>query len=78
MKTLSSYIKEELNCLEFEIRENEEEYVIYNSDPDNKQIGQALQKLYNKTFKEKLNSLTREQILTYLKEGKLEVDGVEI
>lgn len=46
--TLSSYIKEELNCLDFEIRENEEEYVIYNTDPDHREMGQALKKLYTK------------------------------
>ena len=45
---MSSYIKDELNCLDFEIRENEEEFVIYNADPDHKEMGGALKKLYTK------------------------------
>lgn len=34
--------------------------------------------MYTGAFKQKLSSLTRDQILEYLKEGKLVVDGVEL
>ena len=77
MKTLSSYIKDELNCLEFEILDNEEDYVVYNALPDHKEIGSVLKKLYTKDLKEKLNKLTREEIVTYLTTGKVTIDGVE-
>jgi hypothetical protein len=78
LKTLSSYIKDELNCLDFEINENEEEYVIYNTQPDHKEIGGALKKLYTKELKEKLTQLTREEVVQYLKNGKVTVHGQEI
>lgn len=75
LKTISSYIKDELNCLDFEINENEEEYVIYNTQPDHKEIGGALKKLYSKELKEKLTQLTREEVVQYLKNGKVTVHG---
>lgn len=78
LNTLSSYIKDELNCLEFEIRENEAEYVEYLSTPDHKEIGQALKNKYTKDLKEKLNNLNREEILEYLKNGKVTINGVEL
>jgi isoleucyl-tRNA synthetase len=37
--TLAGYIKDELNCLEFEIQTNEAEFVEYLSEPDHKLIG---------------------------------------
>jgi len=77
LKTLSSYIKDELNCLEFEIFDNEADYVVYNSDPDHREIGQALKKSYTKQLKERISKLSREEILTYLEKGKVVVDGVE-
>lgn len=48
LNTLSSYIKDELNCLKFQIATNEEDYVVYLTDPDHKEMGQALKKLYSK------------------------------
>jgi hypothetical protein len=41
-------------------------------------MGQALKKLYTKSLKEKVGNLNREQILEYLKNGKITLDGVEI
>jgi isoleucyl-tRNA synthetase len=78
LKTLQTYIKEELNCLDFEIKENEEEFVIYNTQPDHKEIGSVLKNLYSKTLKEKLGNLTRDEIVTYLRDGKIKVGEVEI
>ncbi len=40
------YIKEELNCLELEFQTNEEEFIVYKSEPDNKACGSAFGKLY--------------------------------
>ena len=78
LTTLASYIKDELNCLEFEIQPNEAEYVEYLSQPEHKEIGQALKAKYTKDFKEKLNNLGRDEIVEYLKNGKVTVNGVEI
>lgn len=78
LNTVSQYIKEELNCLEFEIQENEAEYVEYLSQPDHKEIGSVLKKDYTKQLKEKLNNLERAEIIEYLKNGKVTIQGVEI
>jgi len=78
LTTLSSYIKDELNCLEFEIQPNEAEYVVYLSQPEHKEIGQMLKNKYTKELKEKLNNLGREEILEYLKNGKVNIMGVEV
>lgn len=48
LNTLASYIKDELNCLNFEVATNEEDYVVYLTDPDHKEMGQALKKQYTK------------------------------
>jgi len=77
LRTLSSYIKDELNCVDFEIFEDEGEYVVYNTEPNHKEIGSVLKKLYTKELKEKLSNLTTEETLTYLREGKLTINGVE-
>lgn len=76
--TLASYIKDELNCLEFAIEPNEAEYVVYLSTPDHREIGSQLKAKYTKEFKEKLNNLGREEIVEYLKNGKVTINGVEI
>jgi isoleucyl-tRNA synthetase len=56
-KTVEYYILEELNCLEMRVEGNEDEYVTYRCEPDNKLIGQALKKDFNKDFKQKLATL---------------------
>jgi len=73
LNTMSQYIKEELNCLEFEIQPNEAEYVVYLSQPEHKEIGQLLKNKYTKDLKEKLNNLGREEIVEYLQKGKVTV-----
>lgn len=78
LNTMSQYIKEELNCLEFEVQPNEAEYVVYLSTPDHKEIGGFLKNKYTKDLKEKLNNLGREEIVEYLQKGKVTVQGVEI
>lgn len=73
MLTLSSYIKDELNCIEFEIQTNEAKYVDYISQPDHKEIGSVLKNKYTKELKERLNKLTREEVLEYLTNGNITV-----
>lgn len=48
LKTIQSYIKDELNCMDMEIATDEAEFVNYLVEPDNKLIGQALMKAYTK------------------------------
>ena len=38
-KEVASYITDELNCLELKTDDNEDEYVVYKCEPDNKLIG---------------------------------------
>jgi isoleucyl-tRNA synthetase len=78
LTTLSSYIKDELNCLDFEVQPNEAEYVVYLSQPEHKEIGSVLKNKYSKELKEKLNNLDRDSILEYLKNGKVNIMGVEV
>lgn len=78
LSLVQQYIKDELNCLEFEIQPNEAEYVVYLSQPEHKEIGQILKNKYTKDLKEKLNNLGREEILEYLGQGKVTIQGVEI
>jgi len=49
-----------LNCLEFEVLTNEADYVQYITEPDHKEMGSALKKLYTKQLKEKLSNLSRD------------------
>jgi isoleucyl-tRNA synthetase len=39
LKSVAQYIKDELNCLDIEFQTNEEEYVIYKSEPENELCG---------------------------------------
>lgn len=75
---VSSYITEELNCLELRTEQNEDEYLQYKGYPDNKAIGQALGKGFNKQVKETIAGLTSDQLRKYLKDGKLKVKDLKI
>lgn len=61
-KLLEKYIKEELNCLEMEVDKQQDDYVLYSCKPDNKVIGGALKKDFNKNMKKALDKLTNEQL----------------
>lgn len=50
----------------------------YLSQPEHKEIGQVLKNKYTKDLKEKLGKLNREEIIEYLKNGKVTINGVEI
>jgi len=75
---MSQYIKDELNCLQFELLPNEEDYVLYSTTPDHKEMGGALKRAYTKALKEKVSSLSRDQVREYLQNGSLTLEGVEI
>ena len=45
--------------------------MLYLSQPEHKEIGGVLKNKYTKELKEKLNNLGREEIIEYLKNGKV-------
>jgi len=57
---LQDYIKDELNCIELEFIDNEDAYIQYTVEPDNKLMGQAFKKKFDKTFKAALTKLTND------------------
>jgi len=68
-QAVASYITDELNCLELKVDSNEDEYVLYSCEPDNKLIGQALKKAYDKKLKEEIAGLSSAKLRDYLKQG---------
>lgn len=75
---LQDYIKDELNCVELELAQNEDAYIQYTVEPDNKLMGQAFKKKFDKAFKAALTKLTNDQIKGYLSEGRIDVNGNEV
>lgn len=59
---IEKYIKEELNCFELSTEKDENSYVNYSCEPENKLIGQALKKANNKEFGAKLRALTTDEL----------------
>ena len=51
-----------MNCLEIELTVDENEYISYQTIPNNEELGRALKKQYSKAFKERLGNLTKEEI----------------
>lgn len=45
---VEKFIKEELNCYEIELVQNEDDYLIYSCNPDHREIGSVLKKKFNK------------------------------
>ena len=72
------YIKEELNCLELITESNEDAYVTYKCEPDNREIGSVLKKSYDKKMKTAIANLSSAQLREYLKEGTLMLGDVKI
>lgn len=52
--------------------------MIYKAEGENRAMGKAFGKKFDKAMKAKIQELTSEQIRTYLKEGKIEVNGLTI
>lgn len=77
-RLLAKYIKEELNCLEIEFKSNEDDYIVYNAEGENRAMGQAFGKKFDKAFKAKIMALTSDEIRTYLNGGKVDVAGLTV
>lgn len=78
IKFLEKYILEELNVVKITLEGDESQHVVYNTEPDHKALGQALGKAFNKDMKKQIEKLTTEQCETYMKEGRMELNGSEI
>lgn len=72
------YIKEELNCLTLDLQGNEDDYVVYKAAGENRAMGQAFGKKFDKKAKAAIESLTSDQIRSYLKEGAIDVSGLNV
>ena len=57
---LQDYIKDELNCINLEFLQNEDSFIQYTVEPDNKLMGQAFKKKFDKAFKAALTKLTND------------------
>ena len=59
---LEKYIKEELNCLELELKSSEDDYVVYKATADNREMGQAFGKKFDKAAKAAIENLSSDMI----------------
>ena len=75
---LEKYIKEELNCLELELKSTEDDFVVYKATADNREMGQAFGKKFDKAAKAAIENLSSELIRQYLKTDNIEVNGLNI
>jgi len=75
---VEAYIKEELNCLEIMTETDEDKYINYKCEPDNKEIGAALKKQFDKKLKQAIASLTSAQLRQYLKDGQLMIGDIKM
>ena len=77
-KEVQSYIMDELNCLELKTEADEDAYVVYQCEPDNRLIGQALKKAYDKKMKAAIAGLPSAQLREYLKNGTVMLGDVKL
>jgi isoleucyl-tRNA synthetase len=59
-KTLEKYIKEELNVLEVVLTKDEDSYLQYKATADNRAMGQAFGKKFDKNMKTQVENLSSE------------------
>jgi isoleucyl-tRNA synthetase len=78
LEEVKSYILEELNCLELKTEQNEDQYIDYKCDPDNREMGSVLKKKFDKNLKAQIANLSSEQLRSYLKEGFLMLGDIKI
>ena len=52
---------------------DEDDYVVYKATPDNRAMGQAFGKKFDKNMKAQVENLTSDQIRQFLKEGSVKV-----
>ncbi len=72
------YIKEELNCLALDLQSDEDAYVVYKAVGENRAMGQAFGKKFDKKVKAAIEALSSDQIRAYLKTGAIEVAGLPV
>lgn len=77
-KTLEKYIKEELNVLEVVLTKDEDSYVVYKASPDNRAMGQAFGKKFDKNMRQQVENLSSDQIRTFLSTGSVQVGELTI
>lgn len=75
---LQRYIKDELNCVELEIESNEDSFIQYKLEADNRALGAVFKKKFDKKFKAALSSQTNDQIKGLLSTGKIDIIGNEV
>ena len=75
---LEKYIKDEINCVDLVLEKNEDQFVQYTVEADNRALGKALGKKFDKAFKAALPKLTNEQVKAYLKDGVMDINGNQI
>lgn len=64
--------------MEIEIIPNEDDFINYTCTPENRAIGQAFGKKYDKAFKKRLAELTTDELKIYMAEGKIDINGLEV
>lgn len=57
-KTVQKYIMEELNCLKIDLISNEDDYVVYKAQGENREMGQAFGKKFDKAAKAAIENLS--------------------
>mmetsp|Transcript_5114 Transcript_5114/g.7794 ORF Transcript_5114/g.7794 Transcript_5114/m.7794 type:complete len:894 (+) Transcript_5114:445-3126(+) len=75
---VQNYIMEELNVLDFKTESNEDEFIQYKCEPDNKLIGGALKKAFDKKLKTKIANLSSAELREYLTNGHLMIGDIKI
>jgi isoleucyl-tRNA synthetase len=78
LASVQDYIKDELNCLEVKTDNDEDKYIDYKCEPDNKEMGAALKKQYDKKLKTEISSLSSAQLRQYLKDGYIMIGDIKI
>ena len=64
--------------MELECDVNEDQVIQYTVEADNRALGQAFKKKFDKNFKTALANLTNDQIKGYLREGRIDINGNEV
>lgn len=64
--------------MELQTEANEDDYVEYKCTPDNRAMGEALGKAFNKQLKKDISGLKSDQLRSYIKEGSLMLKDLKI
>lgn len=75
---VKQYIMEELNVVELHTAQNEDDFINYKCEPDNREIGSVLKKAYDKKLKKEIQNLSSAQLREYLQNGSIMIGTVKI